>query len=181
MSSTAELFLSGARLGLPGAAAGAVAGFALSLAVKAVNVMFGVQTTEPLTYMHKGMSLPFTGLETVDDLCIAEDLRALDTYRSYKQESFDQGCRFTQHLISANTEFARQRVMGRDGLKALARMQQASKRADRCFRALFFAVKAKSEGFGEEVEQSIGNLHVSFKRLVSCAQEEFSLRPQLSK
>jgi hypothetical protein len=165
--------------GVPGALAGGLAGFVLSGAAFIVNQVF-ISPPDELKYLYKGRLLPYRRLDSIADLQVEDDLRVLARFRYQNPTAHDAGARLVQHIIDANDLFYMERAKKRDGLKALARLQHAAKKADVSFRTLYFAVKDAGDMAGaEEVQQAIGRLHVSFEQLSGAAREDFLLNDQL--
>ncbi len=165
--------------GLPGAVAGGIAGFILSGAVFVVNQFF-MDPAKDLQYLYKGRLITYRRLDSLADMRVEEDLRTLVRFRYHNPAAHDAGARLVQHIIDANDSFFVERQKKRDGLNALARLQNAAKKADTQFRTLYFSTKDAGDHAGaEEVEAAIGALHVSFEKLSGLARSEFSLNEQL--
>lgn len=165
--------------GVPGAIAGGIAGFLLGAAACVVNMVYGTPP-EQFTYMYKGKAKAYRRLDSLADMKVEEDLLTLSRFRYHNPEAFDTGARLVQHIIDANDSFYVERSKKRDGLKALARLQHAAKKADTRFRTLYFCVKDAGDTAGaEEAEAVIGALHVSFETLSGRARSEFMLNEQL--
>jgi hypothetical protein len=175
----AQYALLALQRGVPGAIAGAAAGFVMSSAAFLVNQVF-MTPEEDLTYLYKGRLMTYRRLDSLADMKVEDDLRVLVKFRYQNPTAFDAGARLVQHIIDANDLFYMERAKKRDGLKALARLQHAAKKADVCFRTLYFSVKDSGNSAGaEEVEVAMGRLHVSFENLSGAAREDFVLKDQL--
>lgn len=164
------------KRGVPGAIAGSAAGFVLSVSIGVINSLFGAQKPT-LSYMYKGKETLYENMKTVQDLNVEDDLEIIAVHRHHNPIAHDKAARLVQHIINLNLHFLQARAEGKDGLKELAKLICASKKSDTAFRELYYKVKTKNnEAMTEEVLQAIMNLHFSWQRLISYAQESFSVQ-----
>jgi hypothetical protein len=158
--------------GLYGAAAGGAAGFVLAVAAFAVNAIFNGGPPPVLAYAYNGEQVVMKGLEQYADLCLDEDLKVIDEYKSYDAVAHGMACRAVQRFMEFHNHYDKHKRKGKSGIAYIARMQKAAKRADSNFRKLLFTLKAiKFQVAAEEVEKAVMNIHFSFEKLIALARD----------